>query len=118
MDKNIQDANLSWNTIEPQLVSIRPVEGGYSLAQRGLVDLPDGKTVFVKIGTAEDTKRWAQKELTVYEYLKSESYSFIPDVLSENPDRTGFALDALLPEEGWNWSEEWSTERLDATLAA
>ena len=118
MDEKVPQTRISWTSIESQLGAIRPVKGGYSLAKRGLLDLPDGKTVFVKIGTAEDTKRWVQKELMVYEYLKGESYSFVPGVLSKNADRTGFALEALLPEEGWSWSEEWTTERLDATLAA
>ncbi len=118
MTKKTPQTQIPWNIIEPLLSSVRPVEGGYSLAERGFIDLPGDKTIFVKVGTNEDTQRWAKKELTVYEYLESQSYPFIPDVLSKNSDRTGFALDALLSEEGWNWSEEWTTERLDATLVA
>ena len=45
-----------WQSIEQQLGDIRAVEGGFSQAQRGLVTLPDGKEVFVKVGAQENTK--------------------------------------------------------------
>lgn len=118
MSENRPNLPLSWELVESQLASISPVAGGFSLAKRGLVRLPGGETIFVKIGTEENSKRWAKKELAVYEYLNSESYPFIPNVLSEDPDATSFALDALLPDEGWDWSDTWTTDRLDATLEA
>jgi hypothetical protein len=39
-------------------------------------------------------------------------------VLSENANKTGFALEALLAGDGWDWSDNWTVDRLEATLAA
>jgi len=109
---------IAWNHIQAALGTLRRPEGGYSLAQRGLITTGDGKILFVKIGVDEYTNGWAAKEIRAYDYLTENSYPFIPKLLSTNEDNTGFALDALCAEDGWDWSDTWSKERLDATLAA
>lgn len=109
---------IDWGAIEASLATMTPVDGGFSQARRGLVSLPNGDRVFVKIGTEADSKEWAHKEIAVYRYLKARSYTAIPELLSTNPDETSFALEALTGEDGWDWSDTWTAERLTATLDA
>jgi len=109
---------LNWSEIEKELVNLRPVDGGFSQAKRGLITLPGGRQVFVKLGLHEHTREWAKKEINIYRFLKQQDYRYVPELLAVNDDETGFALAACLPEDGWNWKEAWSTERLAKTLAA
>lgn len=41
-----------------------------------------------------------------------------PKAAVELPDGTGFALEALTPQDGWDWSNRWSAARLECVLAA
>ncbi len=107
-----------WAQIEENLHTLIPAEGGNTDAKRGVITLPDSNNVFIKIGTNEHTKRWAAKEIESYAFLAEHGYSHIPHLLSINADKTGFAIDALLTADGWDWSNTWSKERVDATLAA
>lgn len=109
---------LAWKQVEAGLDRLLPVTGGFSFARRGLVRLTDNTQIFVKIGTEKNSKVWAQKEVAVYQFLKKNSYSYIPEFLSSNSDDTAFALEALTPEKGWDWSDTWTDERLAATLHA
>ncbi|HTE58643.1 MAG TPA: phosphotransferase [Verrucomicrobiae bacterium] len=109
---------IDWNQIEANLHTMTHATGGFSQAQRGLVGLPGGGQVFVKIGTEENSKAWAKKEVAVYRYLQDQSYTAIPALLAASPDQTAFSLEALKPEDGWDWSETWTAERLAATLQA
>ena len=107
-----------WPEIESGLHNLTPTEGGNSFAQRGIVTMPDGRKAFVKIGTEEKSKKWIGKEISAYEFLVDNKYPFAPELLSTNEDKTGLAITALTQEDGWDWSNTWSKERLDATLAA
>lgn len=109
---------IEWNIIEQQLPKLQAVEGGYSNAQRGLLQLPDGQTVFVKVGRHQNTAAWAQKEVAVYDFLHRQKFPHLPQILAVNDDHSGFALEALLPGDGWDWTESWSEARLKATLDA
>lgn len=109
---------LEWSEIEKELINLRSVEGGFSQAKRGLITLPNGRHVFAKLGLHEHTKEWAKKEIGVYRFLNRQGYSYIPELLAVNEDESGFALAACLPEDGWNWKEEWSERRLAKTLEA
>lgn len=108
----------SWSEIESQLTNLTSVEGGYSNAKRGLITLKNGKRMFVKLGVDENTKGWGSKEIRVYNFLRENSYPHIPALLSVNEDQNEFALEALLPEAGWDWQEKWDNQRLLATLKA
>ncbi len=44
--------------------------------------------------------------------------SLYPRLLSTNTDATGFAIEALTPAEGWDWSFKWTEVRLMKTLEA
>lgn len=112
------ESHVVWNQIEISLTTLTSTVGGYSDARRGIVTLPDGKRVFVKIGTNELTKKWAAKEVEVYAFLEASGFPHCSRLLSANADKTSFALESLLPEDGWDWSDAWSRERLDATLGA
>lgn len=109
---------MNWQEIDKGLHALTPVEGGNSDARRGIITTPEGARIFVKIGVNEHTKAWASKEINSYEFLKENGYPYIPNLLATNEDSTGFAIDALLAEDGWDWSDTWNKERLDATLAA
>lgn len=118
MNENDTSPPVAWSVVEMGLETMTPVDGGFSLARRGLVNLPDGDQVFVKIGTEENSVEWAKKEIAVYRYLKVHGYSAIPELRGTNQDQTAFVLDALTPQEGWDWTDTWSVERLEATLQA
>lgn len=109
---------LNWQEIAVGLNNLQPVEGGFSSAKRGILCLNNGEKVFVKVGTTESTIAAAQKEIQSYSFLQSRNFPHISHVLATNPDRGGFVLPALLPEDGWNWKNEWTEERLAATLQA
>ena len=107
-----------WQSIEQQLGDIRAVEGGFSQAQRGLVTLPDGKEVFVKVGAQENTKMWAKKEIAVYRFLEKHHYPDAPRLIAINANETAFALEAYTPADGWDWQENWDEDRLAVTIQA
>ncbi|HSX01856.1 MAG TPA: hypothetical protein VLI05_00920 [Candidatus Saccharimonadia bacterium] len=109
---------LTWNDIEHRLSGLRPVGGGFSITQRGLLSLNDGRHVFIKIGLQDDTKHWVKKEIAVYRFLQHQGYPHIPELVAVNNDETGFAITSLATEDGWDWSGSWTHARLDATLAA
>ncbi len=109
---------VAWNEIERRLGALRKVDGGFTLARRGLVTLSDGQEVFVKIGTNSQTKNWARREVNAYWFLKRVGYPFVPRLLSINADATGFAIEALTPKDGWDWSCKWTEARLSRTLEA
>jgi hypothetical protein len=109
---------LEWSEIEDKIDELTAVEGGNSDAQRGIITAADGSKIFIKVGVNEHTRGWAKKEINSYRFLEESGYTFAPRLLSTNHDETGFAIDAILPADGWDWSDKWSKERLDATLAA
>lgn len=110
--------NITWGDIEKSIGTLKKVDGGFSPAHRGIVTLSDGTRAFVKVGINDPTKNWAKKEVEVYRFLQRQNYPFIPQLFAHNHDQTGFALEALIPEDGWNWSDEWTEERLAKTLEA
>jgi hypothetical protein len=116
--ENTESPIIPWSEIQNNLSMLTPVDGGNSDAQRGVLTMANGSKIFVKIGVNEHTKGWAAKEIKSYAFLKENNYAYIPNLVSTNSDQNGFAMDALTPEDGWDWSDTWSKERLDATLAA
>lgn len=106
----------SWRDIEAALPTLNETSGGYTTAQRGIITLSGGQKLFVKIGHDELTKQWAHKEILVYRFLQKVSYPFIPKLIAANDDETAFALELL--ENDWDWSDNWTAERLDETLRA
>lgn len=109
---------IEWSTIEKSLSTFTPSSGGFTNAKRGFVFLPSGETVFIKLGIDTSTKLWANKEATIYQLLAKNDFQYIPRLLSINKNATGFALEKLSAEDGWEWETEWSKERLFKTLDA
>lgn len=109
---------IEWHDVLTSLPTLQPVEGGFTNATRGIVTLPDKTRVFVKIGIGDTTRKWIQKEVRVYKTLNEYGYVHAPELLATNEDETGFALDALDQNGGWEWDTPWTQERLAATLAA
>jgi len=107
-----------WQTVEDSLETLEKAKDGYSSARRGIVTLPDETRVFVKIGVDENTNQWAKKEIAVYEFLSTHSFNPMPKLISYSANQAAFALEPLEVPDGWNWKNEWSNERLQATLAA
>jgi Ser/Thr protein kinase RdoA (MazF antagonist) len=107
-----------WQSIEQQLGDIKAVEGGFSQARRGLVTLPSGEEIFVKVGLHENTKKWAKKEISVYRFLETHQFPSAPRLIATNTDETAFALEAFTPADGWDWQDNWDEDRLVATIRA
>lgn len=108
---------MNWQTIENALPTLQKSGNGFTMADRGIVTLADQTQVFVKIGTDDNTKTWARKEIEAYEFLEEQSFPHIPKLLAHNVDRTGFALEALAAGGGWDWTDTWNRERLNKTLS-
>jgi hypothetical protein len=118
MAVSLRVTQIEWALIEARLDDLEAVEGGYSGATRGILTLDEGWRVFVKIGVDDRTRAWARKEVGVYGRLRDLGFAFAPRLLSSSPDGTGFALEALTPQDGWDWSNRWSAARLECVLAA
>jgi len=119
MNRIIPDPHLlSWTRIESCMSTFRPASSGFTLARRGQVTLLDGKTVFIKIGTDDRTRKWISKEIDAYTFLKFNGYPYIPDLLSTSEDFNAFALSFLGEDNGWEWETNWTELRLSKTLEA
>ncbi|MDB5181506.1 MAG: putative phosphotransferase [Candidatus Saccharibacteria bacterium] len=115
---NIAPLSLSydWNRdIAPQLGNIVSVDGGFTTATRGIVELRDGTKVFVKIADSELTEKWLKKEIIVYQKLTAARYPFIPELLACKDDHTGMAITYL---DGANFENNWDKNKLDAVMDA
>lgn len=109
---------LSWATIESSMETFRPASSGYTQAKRGFVTVFDGTVLFVKIGSDDETKKWIQKEIDVYQFLSAHNYLPIPKLLSINNTHDGLALEYLDTGDNWEWETTWTNERLQATIDA
>lgn len=107
---------ISWSDIKAALPTLVETSSGYTTAQRGIVTLPESQKLFVKVGHDDLTKQWAHKEILVYRFLHKVRYPFIPKFIAANDDETAFALEPL--ENDWDWSDNWTVERLSKTLGA
>ena len=109
---------IQWADIEKELGRLRKVSGGYSQAVRGLITLSSGQEVFVKQGLHDNTKKWARKEVASYRLLEKHHYPHAPRLVAVNDDETAFAIEALTAADGWDWQDNWDSDRLAATLRA
>lgn len=101
--------------IEPFLGTMQPVEGGYSLAKRGVVTLQDNLKVFVKIAEGDITKKWLHKEIIAYQKLMSIRYPYIPQLLAHDESYSSMAIEYL---EDASFENVWDIDKLDAILKA
>lgn len=106
-------SDITWQIVDTAMDTFIPTTGGYSLAKRGIVTLPSGEKVFVKLATEENSSRFIPQELKAYAWLKQKKYRHIPEVLLEKPD--GFVLPDL---SHLDWSDRWTAAKVDAVFTA
>jgi Ser/Thr protein kinase RdoA (MazF antagonist) len=104
---------MEWTTVEQSLETMQPVEGGFSRAHRGIVTLPDGVTVFVKMAADTQTSKWIEVEKSAYHWLERAGYRHAPRLLTEGSD--GFALADL---SRCDWGHTWDDAKVSAMLKA
>ena len=99
-----------------EVVAVRRVEGGYSVAFRAVVELADGRSVFVKAGAEPVTSAFLREELRFYRAVQA---PFMPSlVASDDGDPPLLALEDL---SGGRWPPPWDDASIGAvreTLAA
>jgi hypothetical protein len=90
------------------------VSGGYAqVSAHWRVSLADGRTAFVKHALTDDAAMWLRKERLLYESVHG---TFMPSYLGAYDD--GATLLVLEDLSGAEWPPPWSTQRVDAVLAA
>jgi hypothetical protein len=95
-------------------VSFRGTSGGYTPAARWIVELADGRRVFVKMGIGADTAGWLRDERFVYERLRG---GFLPQLLGfvEGDDGPLLVLEDLSQA---GRPPPWTPARVEAVLEA
>lgn len=85
----------------------RPVDGGWSVAVRGIVELADGRTAFAKLGDVPETIAAVRAECGVYELV---SGPFVPRLLAVDPAAPALVVEDLSAA---TWPPPWSPALLD-----
>jgi len=95
-------------------VEYRMQAGGYSSADRFVVALADGRTVFVKSAQAEHMAAWLRREHEVYAGLEG---SFIPRLegFDDDGSRPLLAIEDLSSAD---WAPSWDGGRIDSVRTA
>ncbi len=95
-------------------VQYRRVAGGYSSADRFVVSLADGRSVFVKSAEADNLAGWLRREHEVYGALAG---TFLPEFVGWDDDgkRPVLVLEDL---SGADWTARWDGTRIDAVREA
>ncbi len=108
LDERIERATGSSPTV------YRREGGGYSSADRFVVELADGRTVFVKSAEAENMAAWLRREHEVYAGLEG---SFIARLEGWDDDgvRPVLVIEDLSAA---HWAPDWNHERIDAVRSA
>lgn len=93
-------------------ISRRHAAGGYTPADRWVVELADGRAVFVKAAVNDLTAGWLRDEHRLYEALRA---PYMPRMLGwwDEDDRPMLLLEDL---SGAFWPPPWSDERIEAGL--
>ena len=91
------------------VVAERPVGGGYTYARKLVVELSDGRTLFVKAGLDDLTRDWLRAEHRIY---ASVSGPFMPRLLGwEDEEATLLVLEDLSEAV---WPPPWSPDLVHA----
>jgi Ser/Thr protein kinase RdoA (MazF antagonist) len=102
-----------WPTIQAAMPTFRPVSGGYTLAQRGIVTLEDNETVFIKLAVDDKTQAMLAQERQAYHWLSQQQFPFAPELLAESSN----AL--VLPDlSARDWADSWDEHKLAAVFTA
>lgn len=105
-------ANRIANFTNKNVVNMRAVTGGYTLAKRYIVSFDDGSSVFAKISTNEDTANWLRAE---HNFYSQSEHDFHPKILGwqDDPNQTFMLLEDLSRAE---WSYSWSDDKIQSVL--
>ena len=105
---------LSWELLEPLLEKLKPVKGGFTNSISGTIELSDGSQLFVKQAQDSDTTIWTKKEIEIYKILNHHNFEYAPKLISYNKQGNAFAIESMTHENGWDWSEKWTDNRIEA----
>jgi hypothetical protein len=96
-----------------RVVERRTVSGGYTPAERWVLELDDGRSVFVKAAVNDLTAVWLRKEHRVYNEVRA---PFMAELLgwAENGDRPMLILEDL---SACDWPPPWTDDRVRAVLS-
>ena len=95
------------------IVSTRGTTGGYTPAERWVVDLADGRSAFVKVGVTELTAEWLRREHRMYAELRA---PFMAELLgyADEDDAPILILEDL---SACAWPPPWTDGRVQSVLA-
>jgi hypothetical protein len=99
-----------------EIVGVRPVarrraERGYTPAERWIMELADGRSVFVKAATNDLTTGWLRNEHRIYEALRA---PFMPKLMGwEDGERPILVLEDLSRAK---WPPPWTDDRVASVL--
>ena len=98
--------------LDAGVVERRSVRGGYTPAERRVLRLSDGRSVFVKAAVNELTAIWLRKEVRVYRELRA---PYMADLLgwADDGSRPMLVLEDL---SACDWPPPWTDARVDAVL--
>lgn len=96
------------------VVDRRPAVGGYTPAERWVVDLANGRTAFVKVGVTDLTAEWLRREHRMYAELHA---PFMADLLGWADDGDGPML-ILEDLSGCEWPPPWTDDRVASVMEA
>lgn len=96
-----------------RVVEKRHASGGYTPAERWVVQLADGRSAFVKIGVTELTATWLRREHRMYADLRA---PFMPELLgwADEGDAPMLILEDLSASA---WPPPWTDARIGSVLA-
>src|SRR5438445_11247964 len=91
--------------------SRRRAERGYTPAERWVIELEDGRSVFIKAATNDLTAGWLRNEHRIYEALQA---TFMPGLIGWRDDeRPILVLEDL---SAGVWPPPWTDERVASVL--
>jgi hypothetical protein len=96
------------------VVDWRTVGGGYTPAERWVVQLADGRSAFVKVGVTELTAEWLRSEYRMYSDMRA---PFMATLLGW-ADEDGGPMLILEDLSGCAWPPPWTDGRVESVLAA
>lgn len=105
--------DIAWSEIAAQFDHRQLVSGGFSIAERGVVTLSDGRRVFVKMSDDDWTKTAINREVDVYTWLNAINFPYAPRMLSWKDG--GLAIEDLSQ---LDFSHNWNDKKLAACLVA